>query len=170
MPPDVRQRLRSLVVFREAFWMMFRYFVDISFYCISLQHLRLSPLQLPSTLLPPRPSPTTLLLQLTAILLLLRPSLIPLLLHTPVAMSSHSFQYRVLTRSFVAFYHAFIALNQIRIDPRTFSSTQANVPPLFMDLIMSKFLQCQTIRCLTYVFLPPINANDFVLVYNQPPA
>ena len=149
MPPDVREKLRSLVVFREDFLMMVRYVVDISFYCILLQHLRISPLQLPSTLLLPRLAPIPLPLQPTAILLFLRPSLIPLLLHTPVAMSSHSFQYQVLTRFFVAFYHASIALNQIQINPRTFSSTQANVPPLFMDLLM---LQCQTIRCASLQF------------------
>jgi len=152
MPPDVRQRLRSLVAFREAFLMMFRYVVNISFYCILPQHLCLSPLQLLSILLPPRLAPIPLLLQPTAILLLLRPSLIPPLLHTPVAISSHYFQYRVLTRFFVAFYHASIALNQIRINSRTFSSTQANVSPLFMVLLMSKFLQCQAIRCASLQF------------------
>ena len=148
--------------------------LSTSHFIVLLQHLRLSPLQLPSILLPLRPAPIPLPLQLTTILLLLRPSLIPLplrpsliplhlrpsliplhlrssliplLLSTPVAMSSHSFQYRVLTRFFVAFYHASIALNQIRINPRTFSSTQANIPPLFMNLLVFKFLQCQAIRC-----------------------
>ena len=139
-------------MFREPSLMMFRYVVDISFYCILLQHLRLSLLHLPAILLPPRPAPIPLPLQPTAILLLLLPSLIPHLLHTPVAISSHSFQYRVLTRFFVVFYHASIALNEIRINPRTFSSTQANVPPLFMDLLMSKFLQCQAIRCASLQF------------------
>ena len=152
MPPDVRQRLRSFVAFRETFLVMFRYVVDISFYCILLQHLPLSPLQLPSILLPPRLSPIPFPLQPTAILLFLRPSPIPLLLCTPVSMSSHSFLYQVLTRFFVAFYHASIALNQIRFNPRTFSSTQANVPPLFMHLLMSKFLQCQAIRCASLQF------------------
>ena len=51
-------------------------------------------------------------------------------------MSSHYFQYQVLTRFkfFVAFYHAFIARNPIRINRRTFSCE--NVPRLLMGLLI----------------------------------
>ena len=160
MPPDVRQRLRSLVAFREAFLMMFRYVVDISFYCILLQHFLQSsttPINPPPATAGTNPPPSA------------THSDLPVSTTQPDSPSSMHPRLHILPFLSVSGAHALLRRILPRFhlsQPNTNQSTNlqqhsgerpASVHGLTVQVLAVPGNQV----CLTSIFLQPINANDF---------